>query len=420
MRRSPRRILGRSSVLRCAHVTDGQEVGVTPWEVSAKGPKGVDYGRVLETFKSQPVTESLISRFESVVRQKNSDPAYQAHHFLRRGIAFSHRDLDGILDEVESGRQFFLYTGRGPSSASMHIGHVVPFLLCKHLQKTLQLPFVIQITDDEKFLFRDLELDKLRKITHDNIKDIIAFGFDPKLTFIFQNSRYMGTMYPTVLEIQRLFTANMMKNTFGFSDTDNVGKFAFPAIQAAPCFSSSFPNVLPLKTKKLKCLVPCAIDQDPFFVLTRNIADRLKRPKPALLHTKFVPALKGLTHKMSSSAEQNGTILLSDDTEVIKKKIQSSFSGGHGTMEMLREKGANLDIDVPYQLLRYFEADDEQLNSIGSDYSKGVISTRAVKDRAFKAISELVGEIRERRRLVTDEDVSAFMLERNIMQPAKA
>jgi tryptophanyl-tRNA synthetase len=38
-----------------------------------------------------------------------------AHHFLRREIFFSHRDLDFILNEYEKGKPFYLYTGRGPS-----------------------------------------------------------------------------------------------------------------------------------------------------------------------------------------------------------------------------------------------------------------------------------------------------------------
>jgi tryptophanyl-tRNA synthetase len=47
--------------------------------------------------------------------------------WLRRGLFFSHRDFDKILDLHERGETFFLYTGRGPSSGSMHIGHTIPF-----------------------------------------------------------------------------------------------------------------------------------------------------------------------------------------------------------------------------------------------------------------------------------------------------
>ena len=36
-----------------------------------------------------------------------------------------------MLDRHEKGLPFFLYTGRGPSSDSMHIGHSIPFEFTK-------------------------------------------------------------------------------------------------------------------------------------------------------------------------------------------------------------------------------------------------------------------------------------------------
>ena len=53
------------------------------------------------------------------------------HHFLRRNIFFSHRDVPDILNAYEQKKPFFLYTGRGPSSQSMHLGHLIPFLFTK-------------------------------------------------------------------------------------------------------------------------------------------------------------------------------------------------------------------------------------------------------------------------------------------------
>jgi hypothetical protein len=49
---------------------------------------------------------------------------------------------------------------------------------------------------------------------------------------------------------------------FGFNESDCIGKIAFPAIQAAPSVSSSFPFIFGEKRKdELPCLIPCAIDQ---------------------------------------------------------------------------------------------------------------------------------------------------------------
>jgi len=42
-----------------------------------------------------------------------------------------------------------------------------------------------------------------------------------------------------------------------------------------------------------RCFVPQAIDQDPYFRLCRRVAEDLKWPKPACIHSKFLPALQG-------------------------------------------------------------------------------------------------------------------------------
>jgi len=40
-------------------------------------------------------------------------------------------DLGKILDCVESGRGWYLFTGRGPSSEAMYVGHLIPFTFTK-------------------------------------------------------------------------------------------------------------------------------------------------------------------------------------------------------------------------------------------------------------------------------------------------
>jgi tryptophanyl-tRNA synthetase len=96
--------------------------------------------KLVADFGTRLIDEALLERFERVVGVK-------PHHYLRRGIVFSHRDLGLILDRYEKKEPFFLYTGRGPSSDSMHIGHVVPFTLTKWLSDVLDAPLVIMLTD---------------------------------------------------------------------------------------------------------------------------------------------------------------------------------------------------------------------------------------------------------------------------------
>lgn len=82
--------------------------------------------------------------------------------------------------------------------------------------------------------------------------------------------------------------------------------------------------------------------------MTRDVAAKLKYQKPCCLYSSFFPALKGKKGKMSSS-DPTSSILLTDKPDEVKKKINKyAFSGGGATLEEHKEKGANLDIDVPY------------------------------------------------------------------------
>lgn len=54
------------------------------------------------------------------------------------------------------------------------------------------VPLVIQMTDDEKFLWKDLTVEEANRLAYENAKDIIACGFDINKTFLFSNFDYMG------------------------------------------------------------------------------------------------------------------------------------------------------------------------------------------------------------------------------------
>ena len=63
------------------------------------------------------------------------------HTFLRRGHFFSHRDLNVWLSEFEKGNKVYLYTGRAPSGP-VHIGHLIPWIMTKHLQDAFNAPLL--------------------------------------------------------------------------------------------------------------------------------------------------------------------------------------------------------------------------------------------------------------------------------------
>ncbi|KAG5054829.1 hypothetical protein AAZX31_03G095300 [Glycine max] len=377
-----------------------QEQVVNPWEVSAKGK--IDYDKLIDRFGCQKLDEALISRLERITSRT-------PHVFLRRGVFFAHRDFAEILDAYERGDKFYLYTGRGPSSEALHLGHLIPFMFTKYLQDVFKVPLVIQLTDDEKFFWKNLSIDECRRLARENAKDIIACGFDISKTFIFSDFNYVGgSFYKNMCEVGKRVTYNQAVGIFGFVGEDHIGKVSFPPVQAVPSFPSSFPHLFSGK-ENLRCLIPCAIDQDPYFRMTRDVAPKMGFHKPALIESLFFPALQGETGKMSAS-DPNSAIYVTDSAKDIKNKVNKhAFSGGQDSIEKHRQLGANLEVDIPVKYLTFFLEDDDELEHIKKEYGEGRMLTGEVKQRLIQVLTELVERHRRARASVTEEMVDAFM-----------
>ena len=56
---------------------------------------------------------------------------------------------------------------QGPSSEALHLGHLVPFMFTKYLQDAFGVPLVIQLTDDEKCIWKGLDIDEARRLARE-------------------------------------------------------------------------------------------------------------------------------------------------------------------------------------------------------------------------------------------------------------
>src|SRR5712692_4900900 len=349
---------------------------VTPWEVTGH----VDYDRLIRDFGTQPLAGVTAKRLEAILGE--------ASYLVRRHIFFSHRDLNLVIDEQEKGREFFLYTGRGPSGP-MHIGHILSFYFTKWLQERFHVNAYIQMTDDEKFLEekRNLTYEETQRWAQDNIVEVSAVGFDPEKTFIFQDTEFVGHAYPLILKIARRINYSTAKSVFGFTGETNVGMSFYPAIQ-----------ILPTLFEKKRCLIPSAIDQDPYWRIQRDIAEPLGYHKAAAIHSKFLPPLTGIQDKMSSSKPETAIYLNDDDKTVRNKIYRHAFSGGRASIEEHRKLGGNPDIDVPFQwLYMFFEPNDKRIEEIRSEYKTGRMLTGDLKDILVERVTKFLGEHRDRR-----------------------
>ena len=363
------------------------EFVVTPWHVEGD----IDYDKLIKQFGTQKISNEILTKLQKTTGED--------HFMLRRGIFFSHRDLNLILDNHEKGKEFFLYTGRGPSGHT-HIGHLVPWVFAKWLQDKFNVKMYFQLTDDEKFFAKqDLSLDQTTNFALENALDFIALGFKPEKTKIIVNTKNIKTLYPIAAQVAKKINFSNTKAVFGFTNDTNVGMIFYTSLQSAPCF---------IEDKQV--LIPLGVDQDPHFRITRDIAPKINKIKPSLIHNIMIPSLLGPGGKMSASDEKN-TIYTTDSPEAVKKKINKyAFSGGQPDIDEHRKIDGNPDIDVSYQYLRiFFEPDDNKLKKIYDDYKSGKMLTGELKSILIEKINEFLS-VHQQKREEARKNIDEYLL----------
>ena len=362
-----------------------EKVNIDPWSST----QSTDYTRIIEQFGLSNMNNLSLP-----------DPS----HLHRRGIVFAHRDLDIVLDAQKTGEKFGVLTGLMPSGR-MHLGHSMVIEQVKWFQQ-MGGDVTIAVADLESQATRGVSLEKGREIAlTEYVANYAALGLNPDLTNVyFQSSRS---------EVQRLgFQLGKRTNLsefeaiYGFRGETNLAHVQAPMVQVGDILhpqTEDYGGLRPI-------VVPVGVDQDPHFRITRDVAPKIGKPKPALIHNTMIPALSGPGGKMSASSE-NETIYTTDSPDVVKKKINKyAFSGGQPDIEEHRKKGGNPDIDVSYQYLRiFFEQDDNKLKKIYNDYKSGSLLTGELKSILIEKINEFLKSHQEKREQAK-EQLDKFLL----------
>jgi tryptophanyl-tRNA synthetase len=362
-----------------------KEMVVTPWEVSGL----IDYDKLIQQFGVQRMTVDLAERI--------AKHAGGMHLQLRRGLYISHRDLDWWLGEYEKGHRVGLYTGRGPSG-HVHLGHLLPWFFCKYLQDAFDADLYFQMTDDEKFLHdEDLTLEQAVGYTYDNALDVIACGLDPKKTFIFSDTDHIGEIYRLGLRVAKRVTFSTVKAVFGFQESTNIGMVWYPALQVMTCFLQSA-----REGENIPCLIPAAIDQDNYWRMTRDIAEKMGYYKPAQIHLKFLPGL-AQGGKMSSS-QPDTAIFTTDPPSRAAQKVMRAFTGGRDTVEEQERLGGRPEACNVYAYYFFlFEEDDARLAELEASCRSGGLTCGDCKARLAGMVKRFLVDFQRRRERARDE-----------------
>jgi tryptophanyl-tRNA synthetase len=253
------------------------------------------------------------------------------------------------------------------------------------------------MTDDEKYLHIDnLSLEQAVEYTYENALDVIACDLKAEKTHIFSDVDHIHHLYKIGLQVAKRVTFSTAKAVFGFNESDNIGIIWYPALQAMTCFLQS-----EREGRNIPCLIPAAIDQDPYWRMTRDIAEKLGYYKPAQIHAKFLPGL-GRGGKMSASQPETA-IFTVDQPEKAAKKILNAYTGGQPTVREQKKKGGDPTVCSVYAYYYFlFEDDDGDLVKLENDCRSGGIICGDCKARLAKRVKSFLKNFQKKREKAKD------------------
>lgn len=334
-----------------------------------------------------------ISLIDEAMKERIKKDAGETHFMIRRGIFFAHRDLGWLLEKYEKGEKFYVYTGIAPSG-SMTIAHLLSFIMAQWLQERFDAEVLIQIPDEEKVLAKKdpkLTLEKTHELAYEDVLDIVALGFKPGKTKLYLDTEYASVAYKQAVRVSKYLTYSIVKDAFGFNNNTNVGTLFYTSFQAVPAFLKSVEQ-----GKNIPCLIPLGLDQDVHFRVARNAIDKLGYYKPAIMHAKFLPSLKG-GPKMSSSDPDN-TIYLADSPESVVKKVNKAITGQQSTAELQKRLGGDPEKCAVCQYNKYiFEPDDRKLKEIFDGERNGTLLAGEHKKDLANKINRFLEDHRKKK-----------------------
>jgi tryptophanyl-tRNA synthetase len=330
---------------------------------------------------------------------------------MQLGLTFAHKDFEIIAEAIANKKPWAVVSGLNPSGP-LHFGHKLIFDELLWMQKN-GADIYIPLTNDESYVVgKSPSLAAARKVAYEQvIPSIIAMGFDYKKTHIFVDSDY-PQIYNLAMDLSTKLTLNKSFKVFGFdskNEKENSGTvFYRSAVQIAQILLPQYPEFGGPKP----VVIPVGIDQHPYILLARDIAERKGFIPPAELIIKFLPSLLGPENKMSASVS-NSSIFLTDSVKVAEEKVKKAYTGGSVSAEFQREHGGVPEVCPIYLLQKYHFMSEKEANELYGECKGGKILCGRCKERCSEYVKEFLEEHQEKMRKV-EKDIDKFILKKEI------
>jgi tryptophanyl-tRNA synthetase len=238
------------------------------------------------------------------------------------------------------------------------------------------------------------------------ILDNMACGVDPEKTTYFIQSQIPEIAEMTVIFLNLVTLARLKRNPTvksemqqkGFGEDVPAGFLSYPVSQSA--------DMLFLRSN----IIPVGEDQVPVIEQANEIVRKFNsiygeyftELKPLLSETK---RLIGIDGQAKASKSLNNAIYLSDEDEVIAKKVMSMYTD---PTHIKVEDPGKVEGNVVFSYLDIFDDRKSEIEELKKQYKKGGLGDVVLKKRLIQVLQDLITPIRERRREL-EKDKKAVM-----------
>ena len=306
--------------------------------------------------------------------------------------------------------QKIILTGDRPTGR-LHVGHYAGSLKERvELQNSGQFDKVFIMIADAQALTDNAEHpEKVRENVLEVALDYLACGIDPEKSTIFIQSAvpqlteltayYMNLV--TVSRVQRNPTVKTEIKMRNFEASIPVGFFVYPISQAAD-ITAFRATAVPVGEDQLPMLEQCKEIVNKF---NSVYGETLTEPEIILPSNKACLRLPGIDGKAKMSKSLGNCIYLSDEADVIKKKIMSMFTDpNHVRVENPGKVEGNpvfiyLDAFSRPEHFAEFLPEYANLDELKAHYQRGGLGDVKVKKFLNNVMQAELAPIRERRHM---------------------
>ena len=312
-----------------------------------------------------------------------------------------------------------ILTGDRPTGR-LHVGHYVGSLAerVKLQNSGLYDEIYIMIADAQALTDNAEHPEKVRQNILQVALDYLACGLDPEKSNIFIQAMvpelteltfyYMNLV--TVARVQRNPTVKSEIKQRNFEASIPVGFFCYPISQAADITAFRATHV-PVGEDQLPMLEQCKEIVHKFNTV---YGETLTEPEIVLSSNKACLRLPGIDGKAKMSKSLGNCIYLSDEEDVVKKKIMSMFTDpNHLRVQDPGRVEGNpvfiyLDAFSRPEHFEEFLPEYQNLDELKAHYQRGGLGDVKVKKFLNNVMQAELGPIRERRKMWEQRTADVF------------